>query len=815
MQTRKVLIINTDDTVTQKNRYSILSEINKSLGFHPPVFSNDKYPVSSDSEHSSSVHTDKSPEDGASRSSIQTINLNNLAHYLGCTRDSAVLVQNLFNVDQIYSLFGSLSTSGLLIIITSLPRCFNDFFNSCTQKNIFEIFTAKEVLTHPQYISDFITSVDAGNYCLNFHNSAIPDILDTQQSSYIDIVTKYLHEKKNFVVHLDGSRGTGKTTATVKLVDTLVHSMFKCGVLNAGAKDIIPRYTAISDISLITTENMCEYVDKIDLLIIEEAAALPISHLFEILKMFPRTVLVTTLSGYEGSAMGLRHQLYQSFSITRIALHNHYRNNYDHAAKCLDTLFFNSPVNDIVINRFNHNRLSENPSEKSKCIYISTRNNSDSISVCTTGIELMKNNTGKFVLYLINSLLKSNHYEQTPQDLIRWITQEYTCLTFILVKAASMDSRILKSLHPFYINSRDLQMMTADHSVNAFFSSPVQSSENINTVSNLQNSSEDYVMSGVTISTCEGMIEPELAKAIMNGTRQPKNNLCPQTLITQAGFAEAGNYRYLRIERIAVLPELRRTSLATSMIKAVEGMAAMYQFNFLGVSFALSLGTARFWLSNDFKPVNISFTPDNASGKRSLLMMKDITANSECKQHNSKTLVVNRTSDTFNTENAFRLFKLKLPHLIIPFSLDKESEILSQLNISGISELFHKKENLNNIDEKLYKIESETLYDKISDSTVTDDQMYLLNDFFNTHFKNTIDSIVNGHHSLIHSIYEIKILFDKQYCSDRLSSDEKKALILFLNKGLIPKNELQSLLKTDGVKQILRQLRNIISKIQG
>ena len=115
----------------------------------------------------------------------------------------------------------------------------------------------------------------------------------------------------------------------------------------------------------------------------------------------------------------------------------------------------------------------------------------------------------------------------------------------------------------------------------------------------------------------------------------------------------------------------------------------------------------------------------------------------------------------------------------------------------------------------MYKIESETLYDKISDSTVTDDQMYLLNDFFNTHFKNTIDSIVNGHHSLIHSIYEIKILFDKQYCSDRLSSDEKKALILFLNKGLIPKNELQSLLKTDGVKQILRQLRNIISKIQG
>ena len=156
-----------------------------------------------------------------------------------------MLVQNLFNVDQIYSLFGSLSTSGLLIIITSLPRCFNDFFNSCTQKNIFEIFTAKEVLTHPQYISDFITSVDAGNYCLNFHNSAISDILDTQQSSYIDIVTRYLHEKKNFVVHLDGPRGTGKTTATVKLVDTLVHSMFKCGVLNAGAKDIIPRYTAI------------------------------------------------------------------------------------------------------------------------------------------------------------------------------------------------------------------------------------------------------------------------------------------------------------------------------------------------------------------------------------------------------------------------------------------------------------------------------------------------------------------------------------------------------------------------------------------
>ena len=47
----------------------------------------------------------------------------------------------------------------------------------------------------------------------------------------------------------------------------------------------------------------------------------------------------------------------------------------------------------------------------------------------------------------------------------------------------------------------------------------------------------------------------------------------------------------------------------------------------------------------------------------------------------------------------------------------------------------------------------------------------------------------------------------------KLTKEEKEALRLFLTFGMTTKEELQHLLKTDGAKSTLKQLRNIVRKM--
>jgi hypothetical protein len=47
----------------------------------------------------------------------------------------------------------------------------------------------------------------------------------------------------------------------------------------------------------------------------------------------------------------------------------------------------------------------------------------------------------------------------------------------------------------------------------------------------------------------------------------------------------------------------------------------------------------------------------------------------------------------------------------------------------------------------------------------------------------------------------------------KLTDEEKDAFRLFLTFGMTKKKELQHLLKTDGAKSTLKQLRNIVRKM--
>lgn len=774
------------------------------------------------------------------------VNLNNLQLYLGVTRDIVIIKQERFNANQIYSLFGCLCGTGVLVVITPVPQILQTFFKSYSLPGIFNLFTVESLLNNSLKLPSLHPLRDSSRNENQTLTAKDFFSLDDEQQAFINHAEQLLLSGRNFILHLNGNRGSGKTTAARCLVDILVKKMFKAGVLNGGSHELLPAYKSIEGIFHITIENYCEYVDKTDLLIIEEAAAIPLSILEKILKNFKNTILVTTVSGYEGSAMGLKNYLYDKYEIQSFHLSKHHRHLHDRAAEIIDTIFFNSPDTHIVNHNHVHNQKhpinivktgninSEPVTESLRTPDNNHRNHSsDIIYFSCSGRELLKTVAGQSVLNSINSLLKDNHYEQTLQDLIRWIEQRET---FFVIALKVPDEDLLKTKDPhrnIMLNQpaaghkNTFSKCLSDNERNKdgnrkFPSSSYTNSSYINGMSKkthlrysdtenellsfLQscnsNGNHRILMTGVAVVTAEGPIDVNLSEEIMNGTRQPKNNLCPQVLITQCGIMEAAAYKYLRVERIAVIPEYRRKGVASGILTRIREKAYCTGASYIGASFAINKGTAAFWQHNNFIPVNLGLQPDNASGRRSLLMLSTVETlpeniiyqnNSWSVQENysEKNIVTsdvreyrNNNSDKYNQEkisacykklkpseklllNAAYLFRLKLPFIISSMNLTVETEILSDLYRCDL----HKAASfcgLSPIPESLSSVTDDD-YDKIPHSQSTgidneasgqsgcspEDYSYPDEYWLKKHIREVITSITEGNHSLLHSLWEI------------------------------------------------------------
>ena len=116
-------------------------------------------------------------------------------------------------------------------------------------------------------------------------------------------------------------------------------------------------------------------------------------------------------------------------------------------------------------------------------------------------------------------------------------------------------------------------------------------------------------------------IPSKLVPKVFEGTRRPKGNLIPQTLVAHAGFKNAGYYRFYRIVRIAVLENVRRHHLATKLVDHIyETMQD--RFDFLGVSYGITKELLSFWHKLGFLTVKLGMKADHVSGLLSVVMLK-------------------------------------------------------------------------------------------------------------------------------------------------------------------------------------------------
>lgn len=294
-------------------------------------------------------------------------------------------------------------------------------------------------------------------------------------------------------------------------------------------------------------ERLIEQGPRADLLLIDEAAGIPVALLSALLDHYPRIIFATTLHGYEGSGQGFAVRMQQVL---------------DSKAPGWQGCHLSSPV------RWS----SRDPLEPliNQILLLATDPPSPSPSSDVTHSWLTQQQlaSDEPLLQQVFSLLVLAHYQTSPSDLRTLL----------------------------------------DHPDLAIAASLV-----------------DQQVCGVVLVLREGELDPDLAEQIWLGRRRPRGHLIPQTLLTHAGFRQAGQFSYARIMRIAIHPACQRRGLGQQLIQEVERWAHAQYLDFIGAAFAASESLLRFWQRQDYQAVRLGLSRDTASGSHSIVVLKALT----------------------------------------------------------------------------------------------------------------------------------------------------------------------------------------------
>lgn len=127
----------------------------------------------------------------------------------------------------------------------------------------------------------------------------------------------------------------------------------------------------------------------------------------------------------------------------------------------------------------------------------------------------------------------------------------------------------------------------------------------------------------------EGMLKDDnLISEIQRGIRRPKGNLGAQLLCFQHGLTDACRLRSLRISRIAVRPQWRRSGIGRQLIeKTAQDCRAA--FDYLSVSFGYTPQLAQFWQKCGFMLVYLGDHKEASSGCYSAMALRPLNSEGE------------------------------------------------------------------------------------------------------------------------------------------------------------------------------------------
>jgi tRNA(Met) cytidine acetyltransferase len=132
---------------------------------------------------------------------------------------------------------------------------------------------------------------------------------------------------------------------------------------------------------------------------------------------------------------------------------------------------------------------------------------------------------------------------------------------------------------------------------------------------------------GVVMLMREGHADEKLVELIRENQRRLHDQFLPQSLLMHCGLNDSFNYSYQRVMRIAIHPQFQGQGLGKYFLSAIERHITRQGIDFIGASFAGNATLLKFWQQAGFAVARVGFSKDKASGEHSCLVTKALTTN--------------------------------------------------------------------------------------------------------------------------------------------------------------------------------------------
>jgi tRNA(Met) cytidine acetyltransferase len=322
------------------------------------------------------------------------------------------------------------------------------------------------------------------------------------------------------------------------------------------------------------------------IVMVDEAAALPVYLLQQLLSHYHRLIFATTIHGYEGAGRGFS----LKFDLVLQRLMPNWRKMHINEAirwasddpleqfvfaSCLlnaklpnysnTLLTTNNAIPEIKSEIKNEAKIgAESPANKAQSVLLSQHN---LVTELVTPAQLLQNET---LLQQVFAVLVTAHYQTSPSDL------------------------------KLLLNNSAISLFVLKH--------------------------ESDIL-GVAMLMREGQADDKLVIQVLENQRRLRDQFLPQSLLMHCGIKESFNYSYQRVMRIAIHPQFQGQGLGRHFLGAIERHITRQGIDFIGASFAGNATLLKFWQQAGFAVARVGFSKDKASGEHSCLVFKALRPN--------------------------------------------------------------------------------------------------------------------------------------------------------------------------------------------
>jgi tRNA(Met) cytidine acetyltransferase len=578
---------------------------------------------------------------------------------LGSESNLIIFADSQFTIDAFAALSGTLKAGGTLFLViqslvekTKVSLFFERFYSLITEANVHTLITESKTI-FPHSNADQLIQESK-----NTRSTYPLGCITLEQYSAVNAIDKVIsgHRKRPLVLTAD--RGRGKSSALAiscaKLMKKHEFDDFKVIVT---APDILAlsvfylqlkqRLVGVEQqghnltfgkakLAFMPVDQLIRVPSKVSLVLVDEAAAIPVYLLEQLLTNYHRVVFSSTVHGYEGAGRGFTLKFQKTLDRICpqwVSVHLNqpirWRNNDPVEKLIFDACLLNAELPDLT--------TIVTPQLKSFQVKVKVDNNlinkADSSDIhffkVINAAQLIADET---LLQQVFAILVTAHYQTKPSDLQLLLDNPKIQLTCLFSSQKSNAELLAVAL---------------------------------------------LMREGAGNDVSDGDI-----REVKNSQRRLRNHFLPQSLFSHCGFEEAFSYQYLRIMRIAVHPQIQQSGIGSKFLNHIELLAIEQRADFLGSSFGVNAELLSFWLNAGYFITRIGFTKDKASGEHSALLVKGLNVDSNLKQKAFQNNFY-RSFDYLLLDE-YKTLTTELVFLLLSQRAKKDLSILSALDISNV-----------------------------------------------------------------------------------------------------------------------------------